>query len=1124
MIEVKFPTEIMTEIKNEHVTFSFLPTGDIRTSEMQHIMLNQLVGNPIDGGLQNIYLRIHSKNKEIISQPLLGVQSESEFSVGEKQAAWQGNWEGIAYKVIFRLSPESIWFWDIELEGQDDREIDVLFTQDVGLASRGSLQANEAYVAQYLDFTVHETESGYVLCNRQNQAQGQIEGEDAFPYFQHGSLTPTNSYSTDGYQFFGTNYRENQQPVALKMAELPSEILQFEFSYVALQSSRNKLKEKLHFTFYGASAPTHKEAVMKPIFTKEKIEALYDTLEWETLKPFENQQRKRAEWKGNTLETKELTSEELDSFYPNRKQEEVTDGLLSFFTEKDAHVVLKKKEEQIERPHGLVMFSNQELTIEKPVLSTTSWMYGIFNAQTVLGNTTMNKFLSNARNAMNIMHVNGQRVYVKVDGEYRLLAMPSAFEMDFQSVRWLYKLSDDILEVTNTMHTDSEALLLEVKSLSHKAYEFYVTNQVVMGESEYQAPFIFEQKADGIYFRNSEGSLFHQVLPGANYRLKVNNATATVRDEKDMVDHAKGGEASLFNLQIEETSDFQVEIRANVEEKTKSLTELEWSLSELKEKTREFWKKISNHFEFVSQDEEANKFNTIFPWYVHNMFVHYLVPHGLEQYGGAAWGTRDVSQGPAEFFLSLQRYDIVRDILLRIFSHQFEDDGNWPQWFMFDEYVNIHDNESHGDIIVWPLRILADYLVVSGDMGILDEKIPYLSRETNRRTEEKYGLIEHVEKELDYINNNFLHTTTLSSYGNGDWDDTLQPHDQSLKKYMASSWTVALTHQALKTFVKVLEKDSVYEKRANELKQLVENIERDYRDFILTDNVIPGFVYLEDLDSVEKMIHPTDEKTGVQYRLLPMIQSITSELFTPEEAKFHDEIIDRELSFPDGVRLMNKPAAYNGGVSRNFKRAEQAANFGREIGLLYVHAHIRYVEAMAKVGNNFKAWNGLLKINPVLIQETVANATLRQSNAYFSSSDANFKTRYEAREHYDELRNGDVQVKGGWRIYSSGPGIYINQLLSNILGLRVETDKIIFDPALPKGQGGLEIAYTLFGKPVTIRYEYNEATNDYITVNNEKVTGERIDNPYRLGGLQLDKANLLARLNEHKNTIVVNYQ
>ena len=78
--------------------------------------------------------------------------------------------------------------------------------------------------------------------------------------------------------------------------------------------------------------------------------------------------------------------------------------------------------------------------------------------------------------------------------------------------------------------------------------------------------------------------------------------------------------------------------------------------------------------------------NQLTRWYTHNMLVHYLSPHGLEQYGGAAWGTRDVSQGPTEFFFATQQPKIVVSIIQHLFENQFEDDGNLPQWFMFDRY------------------------------------------------------------------------------------------------------------------------------------------------------------------------------------------------------------------------------------------------------------------------------------------------------------------------------------------------------------------------------------------------------------------------------------------------------
>ncbi|MCH2927826.1 protein ndvB, partial [Listeria monocytogenes] len=88
----------------------------------------------------------------------------------------------------------------------------------------------------------------------------------------------------------------------------------------------------------------------------------------------------------------------------------------------------------------------------------------------------------------------------------------------------------------------------------------------------------------------------------------------------------------------------------------------------------------------------------------------------------------------------------------------------------------------------------------------------------------------------------------------------------------------------------------------------------------------------------------------------------------------------------------------------------------------------RYIEALAKIGDN-SAWLRLDVINPINIKEVVPNAALRQSNTYFSSSDAAFLDRYQAQNEFSRVKEGSSPGKGGWRIYSSGPGIYLHQLI-----------------------------------------------------------------------------------------------
>ena len=198
------------------------------------------------------------------------------------------------------------------------------------------------------------------------------------------------------------------------------------------------------------------------------------------------------------------------------------------------------------------------------------------------------------------------------------------------------------------------------------------------------------------------------------------------------------------------------------------------------------------------------------------------------------------------------------------------------------------------------------------------------------------------------------------------------------------------------------------------------------------------------------MLHPSDARTGLKYSLLPMTQGIIGGLFTPQQAAHHLRLIREHLLFPDGARLIDRPVAYRGGPQTMFRRAESSSFFGREIGLMYVHAHLRYAEAMAVLGEAEALWDALQLANPIAVTDRLAQATLRQRNAYFSSSDAAFPDRYAASSKWPQVKAGTVGVEGGWRIYSSGPGIYANLLICQVLGHRRLWGRRTARPLLPK--------------------------------------------------------------------------
>jgi CRISPR-associated protein Csx3 len=417
---------------------------------------------------------------------------------------------------------------------------------------------------------------------------------------------------------------------------------------------------------------------------------------------------------------------------------------------------------------------------------------------------------------------------------------------------------------------------------------------------------------------------------------------------------------------------------------------------------------------------------------------------------------------------------------------------------------------------------LCDYVEATADLTILDETIPWTDAATGMPRTDVATILAHVERQVDAIERECIPGTALVVFAGGDWEDTLQPVDRGMAHRLVSAWTVELAWQTLGRFRTVCERAGRTE-LASRLATFLERMRVDFQRHLVPDGIVAGLAEFGP-DEIEYYLHPRDRRTGVEYRLLPMTRGMISGLFSPDQVARHIDLIERHLRFPDGVRLMNRPMAYRGGPSVTFVRAESAATFGREIGLQYVHAHIRYIEAMAMVGRPDDAFRGLMAVCPIGLERDVPNAMPRQSNAFFSSSDGDFATRHEARRRFDALRTGRVGVKGGWRIYSSGPGIFLNQLISNVLGLRTFFDDVVVDPVLPRSADGLTFDIDRDGRAVRYRYHVTGAgySPAAVHVNGRAQTADRMSaNPYRPGGFVVSRQAFDTALDQDQNLVEV---
>jgi len=1103
------------------LAFEFLENGSVKSINVDPIRISLRATTPYSKSGANIYLRKRRKPYEFTA--IIGPESNSIFRIGENGYESIGSWAGLDYFCTLELSNNSLsWNWSIEIKNTSNEEVelDLIYVQDVGLKPLNTGLINEYYVSQYLERLILDDEIyGSVICCRQNMKES-VGNPWLIVACKNGGL----SASVDGMQFYGSTFRETGIPEGLLADQLDGEYAG-ESSFLAIQEKPFKISTgKIHQSvFIGNYLPDHPTATSK--LDLKRLPNLLNDFDNEAL--FTNKHAwinppKNLFNKARFLPVEDLNSNELDKFFAKEKRHvEIVNGqLLSFFYKENNHVILKAKEILVDRPHAHIMQAKTGYTPDENTVSTTSYAFGVFNSHLTQGNTNFNIFLSIFSNQFNLTQETGQRIFIEIDDQYYLLGVPSAFEMGLNHCRWIYKFGDYCLQVRTWTSKKDHQVNMDFKLISGNKLKLLITNhfdnlnnwKIVPGSIN---EFVFKPKV---------GSMIEEKFPQSQFRILVNTPNSNYKVYGDEILYSDNLKRTndFFIIKVDETSDFCMSFIGEVCS-TSKINKIEnadeqWLLD--CNDAQLAWKELSLNLSIEGGQADISAIHEILPWFGMNAITHFLTPHGIEQFGGAAWGTRDVSQGPIDLLLVLEKYEAAKQVLRIIFSNQ-DSDGGWPQWWMFDSYFNIRANESHGDIFYWCILALSNYIKVTGDLAFLDEKLPYYN-EKGVNYAEKTPLSEHIERLIEMIVRSFIRGTSLVPFGGGDWNDSLQPVNKQLAQRMISSWTVEMNYQAFSQYQKVYELQG-HARKANELKVICENIQADFNKFLIKDGVVAGYGLVEEDRSISVLLHPVDNITKIHYSILPMNRGIISEIFSKEQAILHQEIIEQHLKGPDGARLMDRPLEYKGGIQSIFQRAESSTFFGREIGLMYFHEHIRYAESLAIMGKADAFMKALRQADPVAYREIVTCGDIRQANCYYSSSDVTFKSRYEADERYDEIKTGSITLKGGWRVYSSGPGIYIALIISRLLGLRTEFGNTIIDPVISKSLNGFMASIDYMGYPLKLRYIIKENcfSPETIIINGKSIEFTHEENKYRSGGAVIRTVHLLSLLNKLENNIEI---
>ncbi|MDT7835922.1 GH36-type glycosyl hydrolase domain-containing protein [Aquabacterium sp. OR-4] len=1095
--------------------------GALQRIDALGVTVNLFMAQALEAGPANLWLRhTHGGAAARAATALLGPGGVLRLQPGDDahRADWCGHWLGLALHLRLQCvagasSDTATWFWHLALHnsGPAPITVDLLQVQDLGLSAYAGIRLNEHYVSHYLDLApLQHLRCGTVLAARQNLAVAgrhpwALMGALGAPW---SSVDGALSYATDLRQVAGAAQRAGQLPQGVAQG-LPGQRLQHEHALAALQlapltlapgqAGRLGLFMRVradHPAASGAADLAEVDAVLALPEAQAPV--------WAAAADPRPPAQASLFGTAALLATQALAGAELDGLFgPARRHAEHDAGgaLLSFFcgpADDPCHVVLQAKEAQVLRPHGHLLRSGRHGVPDEAALTSTVWMSGVFHSMLTQGHVSINRFLSTQRGSWGQFRAGGQRVFVRESAAapWQLLGTPSAFAIEAGRCRWLYRHAGGLIEVGAGVQHRPHALSLQLQVLQGPPLQWLVSHQVALAGDDGAVPlpigWQWQPGAAGVVVPVPAGSELHARFAQGRFVIEPMPGTLLAEVGGDGLLHADGAPrgAPFVCLRLEASRQAGLLLRGELLAET-GVPALDLPLPQLQPPGQ------------GAAAQALAQLAEILPWYRHNALVHYLSPRGLEQFSGGGWGTRDVCQGPLEMLLALGQTAPVRDLLLRVFAAQAVD-GDWPQWFMFFERErHIRAGDAHGDIVFWPLLGLARYLLASGDAGLLDTPVAYHASDAS--TAETGTVWQHVQRALAVIAGRRIQGTALAAYGHGDWNDSLQPADPALREHLCSAWTVTLHHQTLGTLARALQALG----RADEARAFATEaaaVRADFQRLLLIDGVVAGYVLFTPGQAPQPLLHPADALTGVQASLLPMMHAMLEDMLSADQARAHLARVEAQLSGPDGARLFDRPMPYRGGPEQLFQRAESSAFFGREIGVMYTHAHLRWAEALAHLGEARRFWAALALIHPIDLPARLPQATRRQANCYYSSSDAAFADRYEAQRDYPRIARGEVALDGGWRVYSSGPGIAIGLVIGHLLGVRREAATLVFDPVLPPELDGLRARLPLLdGIEVEIVYRVGPLGHGplAITLDGQPLAFVRGANPYRTGAAEV---------------------